>query len=364
MKRCTKCLMPASRPGIRFDNNGVCSACLNYEKQNYTDWDQRWNELEQLCYKYRKPTGYDVMISVSGGKDSTMQVKIMKEEMGMNPILVTVEDNFRMSEAGKHNIANLSERFGCHIISLKPNINAQKKIMRYCFEKYGKPTYYTDFLIYSYPVHMAKQMGIPLLVYGEDVSYSYGGVDDEEKPSALSQWRNGVASGIPKGEFIDLGIPEGDLGFFDFPEITDEVYPVYLSYYVRWNSYRNYINARNEGFKDLRGEYIRSNHAEWFDQIDSFAYLIHPSLKWPKLAHNQPEDYISRFIRYGLMTREEGVKLANSIDHTPDNKMVDDFCEFLGMTRSEFWRIYNSWFDLNYFYLNEFGEYKLKEPLA
>ena len=51
----------------------------------------------------------------------------MKEILKMNPILFTVEDNFPMTEAGKHNLRNISEEFGCSRISLKPNIKTQKK---------------------------------------------------------------------------------------------------------------------------------------------------------------------------------------------------------------------------------------------
>lgn len=61
----------------------------------------------------------------------------MKEVMNMYPLLVSVEDNFPMTEAGMHNIKNISEAFGCDIISMKPNIKAQKKIMRYTFENMG-----------------------------------------------------------------------------------------------------------------------------------------------------------------------------------------------------------------------------------
>ena len=67
------------------------------------------------------------MIAVSGGKDSYFQVYMFKEVLGMNPLLVTVEDNFPMTKAGKHNIKNISEVFGCDIISMKPNVKAQKK---------------------------------------------------------------------------------------------------------------------------------------------------------------------------------------------------------------------------------------------
>lgn len=30
---CKKCVMPNTRPGIKFDENGVCEACNNYEKK-------------------------------------------------------------------------------------------------------------------------------------------------------------------------------------------------------------------------------------------------------------------------------------------------------------------------------------------
>ena len=65
--------MPDTRPGIKFDEEGVCSACRSYEHRAKVDWDARWKEFEAICDKYRGmngPNGYDCMIAVSGGKDS------------------------------------------------------------------------------------------------------------------------------------------------------------------------------------------------------------------------------------------------------------------------------------------------------
>ena len=140
MKYCKKCTMPDTRPGITFDENGVCSACNHYAHRKDVDWDARWKEFEAMCDKYRGcngPGGYDCAVAVSGGKDSHFQVYMLKEVMRMNPILFSVEDNFPMTEAGKHNLKNISEEFGCTIISCKPNIKAQKTLMRTFFEKYG-----------------------------------------------------------------------------------------------------------------------------------------------------------------------------------------------------------------------------------
>lgn len=105
MKYCTKCVMPNTRPGITFNEAGVCSACQSYENRKNVDYTVRFEELKVLCDKYRGingPNGYDCMIAVSGGKDSHYQTYIMKEVLHMNPLLVSVEDNFPMTEAGKH----------------------------------------------------------------------------------------------------------------------------------------------------------------------------------------------------------------------------------------------------------------------
>ena len=82
MKYCTKCTMPDTRPGITFDEQGVCSACRHYEQRKNVDWDKRWKEFEAMCDKYRGmngPGGYDCAVAVSGGKDSHFQVYILKE---------------------------------------------------------------------------------------------------------------------------------------------------------------------------------------------------------------------------------------------------------------------------------------------
>ena len=198
MKYCKKCVMPDTRPGIYFDERGICSGCISEEKKDSIDWDLRFRRLQSLCEEYRGSNGdfYDCIIAVSGGKDSHFQVHVMKELMGMHPLLVTVEDNFTMTEAGKHNIKNISEEFSCDIVSLKPNIKTQKIIMRHCFEQYAKPTYFTDRLIYTYPIWMAIKLRIPLVVYGENTSYEYGGPLREETYSAKEQINNRAVNKI------------------------------------------------------------------------------------------------------------------------------------------------------------------------
>ena len=334
MKRCVKCVMPDTRPGIKFDKNGVCCACLTHEQKDKIDWHKREQELINLCEEHKRSNDYDCIIAISGGKDSHFQTYVMKERMGMNPLLVSVEDNFPMTEAGKHNIKNISEEFGCNIISLKPNIQLQKKLMRKMFEEKGQPTWYIDRLIYTFPIHIAKKFAIPLVVYGENISYEYGGADAVETYSAKTQVKNAVAE--------NFFVKEDPLTIY--PNDSD-LEPIYLSYFVPWDSVYNMKVATARGFKSLDGEWERTHHIENFDQIDSRAYLVHPWMKYPKFGHASATDIASRFTRYGLLTREEAMKLVEEKDHNLDQRCVEDFCEFLGYPEKAFWAIVDKFYN-------------------
>ncbi len=368
MKYCTKCVMPSTRPGITFNEEGVCSACQAYERRKTIDWDKRWKELEAICDKYRGMNGEgpDCAIAVSGGKDSHYQVHLMKNVMHMNPILFSVEDNFPMTEAGSHNIKNISEEFGCSIISIKPDRKAQKKLMRYMFENYGKPTWYIDRLIYTYPLIMANKFNTPLLVYGENVSYEYGGADAKETYSAKEQLSNGVAADVDELELIKgAGVTAQDLYLTRAPkkEELEKLDPIYISYFTQWNSFNNYEYAIKHGFHDLTHEWRRTQHIEDFDQIDSRAYLVHPWLKYPKFGHATTTDYASRMIRYGMLTRQEAIALVKEHDGKLDPLCVRDFCEFCGYTETEFWNIVDNLYNVDIFEKDRNGCWRIKDPI-
>lgn len=369
MKFCKKCVMPDTRPGITFNDEGICSACQSYERRKDIDWGARYKELEALCEKYRGSNGsggYDCAIAVSGGKDSHFQVNLMKNEMKMNPILFSVEDNFPMTEAGKHNIRNISEEFGCTIISIKPDIKTEKKVTRYMFEKYGKPAWYIDRLIYTFPLHMALKFNTPLLVYGENVSYEYGGVDNRETYSAKGQINNGVTNNIELEEISMIDdIDSKGLSLLKAPseEELKKLDPMYTSYFVQWNSFSNYCFAKTRGFHDLQHEWNRSHCVENFDQVDSRAYLVQAWMKYPKFGHASATDYASRMVRYGMINRNMAMNLVREHDAYLDPLCVRDFCDFCGYSETEFWNIVDKFYNINLFKKDTFGGWQLKNPV-
>ena len=90
MKYCIKCLQVDTRPGTIFSKEGICPACNYHDSLNNVDWEDRRKELEKVVSfgKSNNHSGYDCIIGVSGGKDSTRQAFFVKDVLKMNPLLV------------------------------------------------------------------------------------------------------------------------------------------------------------------------------------------------------------------------------------------------------------------------------------
>ena len=170
---------------------------------------------------------------------------------------------------------------------------------------------------------------------------------------------------MPLEDLLIDGITEKDLSLVMAPSKEDlaRLDPFYMSYFFPWNSYYNYQLAKRHGFHDLTHEWDRKHHAENFDQIDSRAYLVHSWLKYPKFGHAAATDYTARYIRYGMMTREEAIPIIRERDGELDPLCVRDFCAFTGYTETEFWKVIDSFYNRDLFYQDETGKWRLKEPI-
>ena len=90
---------------------------------------------------------------------------------------------------------------------------------------------------------------------------------------------------------------------------------------------------------------------------------MHSWLKYPKFGHAAATDYTARYIRYGMMTREEALPIIKERDGELDPLCVRDFCAFTGYTETEFWKVIDSFYNRDLFYQDETGKWRLKEPI-
>ncbi|MDR1982624.1 MAG: hypothetical protein LBQ08_02385 [Holosporaceae bacterium] len=98
--------MISTRPRLTFDDSGVCSACQwAEEKRTSVNWAKRLQELKSYCDKYRTMTNFDVVIPVSGGKDSSTVAYKLKHMYGMNPLCINISQSVSVnSEMNDRNL--------------------------------------------------------------------------------------------------------------------------------------------------------------------------------------------------------------------------------------------------------------------
>jgi len=356
MNYCKKCVMPDTRPGVFLDENGICNGCRHAEYKKHVDWEHRKKLFEKLCNKYRRKAHgeYDCLIAVSSGKDSYYQVYMMKNEFNMNPLLVSV-DNLDWTETGKHNFNNLLDVFGVDCIVHRTSRELNRKMSRIGFEHDGFTAWLFDRLIYTYPLHMAIKFNIPFVIYGENINIEYGGPQTEETPSALEQINNDVVRDYGWDLWTDNDISMDQLVLAQMPKEEDMAEvgldPRYLSYYFNWSGYEHMLLAKKFGWKSLNdtGEWKREGYIEDYDQIDDYAYLVDPWLKYPKYGHARTTDVCCYWIREGRITREEAIKLVKEHDHKLDPVALDHYLKFTGYTEEQFWSIVEKFWNWDIF---------------
>lgn len=355
MRRCTNCLMAETKPGIELNEDGVCQACYHNERQKrVVDYDARYERLEEIADEHRRTDGsYDCIIPVSGGKDSHYQTYVMKEKLGMNPLLVNVRDPFTKTEAGKHNIKNISRAFDCDLVIYEMSRKTAERMTRIAFEEMGYPDWANERAMQTIPIKVAIRREIPLVVYGENTSWEYGGTlydhDDEEPYHARNQIDNRVAQSVDEELWTEGGVSPDNLNQVRYPseEAIEDlgIEPIYLSYFIPWDGRRNYEIAKKWGFQDIRHEWKRDGYIEDYDQVDTIGYLVNVWLKYPKFGFARATDVVGYWRRSENvdLSIEEGVELIREHDHQLDQRTIEDFLEFTGYSHQEFWRIVEEW---------------------
>lgn len=363
MRWCTKCVVPSTRPNIWFDDKGNCN-CATKEIKSKIDWTAREKAFRDVVKTAKaRSKGYDCLIPVSGGKDSTWQV-VKCLEYGLNPLAVTWKTPAR-TEVGERNLQNLIN-LGVDHIDYQVNPKVEKKFMYQALVRYGATAIPMHMAIFNIPVKIAVKFDIPLVVWGENSAFEYGGAEEERTGFKLDkQWfkKFGVTHGTTAKDWILPELSEKELTPYFGP--TDEelegkgITAVFLGYYFEWDPETSLRVAREHGFQVL--ERPKTGYYNYADIDDEFI-SIHHFLKWYKFGFTRLFDNLSVEIRNGRMTREQAVQIIrDSGDQTP-HEDIEKFCKFVGITKQHFFEVCEKWRNPNV-WTKESGKWVIRDFL-
>ncbi len=366
IKFCKKCTISNQRPRIKFDKNGVCSACNYAEYKIKVNWDEREKELTELCNRFRKTDGsYDVIVPSSGGKDSGYVAHILKYKYGMNPLTVTWSP-LLTTDIGKLNRESLIDS-GFDNIMGTPNGKISRVLTKLSFIHLGDPFQPFIYGVTNFPLKIAVEYKIPLIMYGENGEVEYGGdMKNAYTPTReISDHNKHYFSGMPPEVWSEYGVKPQDMYPYKAPEydeiIKNKTEIHFMGYYRFWDPQENYYYCcRNTGFScnSERTEGTYSKYASLDDKIDGFHYYM----GYIKFGIGRTTSDTAHEIRDGKITREEGVNLVKKYDGEFPGKYYKDFLEFCGMTEDEFRQVVDSWRS-EHIWKRENGEWRLNKAV-
>lgn len=336
---CKRCLYTTAHPlGLTLDHEGICSGCRTHEEKDKLDWSARWQKLEALVKPYRSRAGdnYDCIIPVTGGQDSHYIVHLVKERLGMNPLLVTYNKYFN-TPLGIRNLANLRIRFNCDILHQNVNPVSVKKITRSTLRRFG--SIYWPILAGQtvFPVQTAVRYKTPLIIWGAHQGLEQVGMFSHEHEVEMTRRyrKDHDLMGHEADDLLSIfdTMKEEDIWQYRYPDDQDiksiGVRGIYLGNYVRWDPKAQHEQMMN-GYGYRTTEFSRT--FDCYDYVDCFNYMgLHDQLKLYKHGYSKVTDHASREIRFGRLTRDQGLALVQRHEQAPD-KYQTQFCEWLGVT--------------------------------
>jgi N-acetyl sugar amidotransferase len=325
-----------------IDDDGVCSGCRVHEEKDLLNWGTRKEKLRMILDEYQNVSGnnYDCIIPVSGARDSYFIVDTIKNEFGLNPLLVTYNKQYN-TDVGARNLAELRIKFDCDIMTLTVNPETVKKITRATIRKMGSIYWHCLAGQTVFPVQIAVKFKIPLIIWGAHQGIDQVGMFShlDEVEMTRKYRKEHDLMGYEADDLIDEfdDITEQDIVQYKYPDDKEiervGVRGIYLNNYIRWDT-----KAQHEKMIK-KYNYETTTQTRTFDNyndIDCYNYSdVHDYIKFIKHGYGKVTDHVSREIRLRRMSREEGLQnILNYVQNRPLN--LDLFLNWIGMTENGF----------------------------
>ena len=366
LRYCTRCVMPDTKPDLRLDEEGVCSACRAYERRAEVDWAQRRRDLDEILARFRtNGKHWDCIVPVSGGKDSTYQVVRMLQ-MGLNPLCVTAT-TCDLSDIGRKNIQNI-KHLGVDYVEFSPDPLVRAKLNRIGLTEVGDISWPEHVGIFTNPVRAAVQFNVPLIVWGENSQNEYGGPAAAQDSNVLTRRWLEEFGGLLGLRVSDLtaayGIAQHKLLPYQYP--SDEelsrvgVTGLFLGHYIPWDGLSNALIASANGFTTL--SHAVEGSMVTYENLDNHQTGIHDYFKFLKFGFGRATDIACLHIRRGRISREDGLAVVRERDGkfpwTYLDKPLEDILAPLDMGIEEFVEVCDSYTNAAIFEKNPDGSLK------
>lgn len=370
MKYCKKCLTTDLRPNSLFRND-ICIACEFSEKEasevSHLKLKILQDKIKKSRQKQRKKGVYDCIVGVSGGKDSSRQAHWVRDRLGLRPLLVCAAyPPKQMSEIGADNLSNLIE-MGFDMIVATPAPKSAATLSLESFVKFGNIAKSTEMSLFSTVPRLAIELGVNIIFWGENPALQVGdsaveGVDafDGNSLRNLNTLTDGGSSWIK-----DVLGKEYLQNHYLYPNAI-EFDKHNINIFYLGPAWDDWSNDSNSIYAALQGLHLRPGEEDLTGDISNASMLdeqfvnINFMIKYYKYGFGLGTDFANQRIRAHIISRDEGIKIAERYDGVCSDSVIEGYCKYVGITKVEFWNIVNNWVNKDLFEINEGSRPKKK----
>jgi glucosamine--fructose-6-phosphate aminotransferase (isomerizing) len=346
LRRCTRCILPETFPGISFDEKGVCSVCREHEVKVL----HGEAELERIVAPYRSKTGEaDCIIAFSGGRDSSYGLHYLKRELGLNPIAYTYDWGM-VTDVARRNISRLCGRLGVEHLLRSPDIPKKRRYIRRNIEAWLKqpdlgmiPLFMAgDKQFYHYGRRVGRETGIPLIIFcaGNELERTefksgFSGVRESKHGQVLfrySIWNKVrllayyVTQCVKNPSYLNSSLLDTLSAFYSTYIERDDF--LYLYHYIPWDEQLIAKTLQDEYGWESAPE--TSNSWRIGDGTAAFYNYIYDTMA----GFSEHDTFRSNQVRANIVDRSEALRLAE-IDNQPRWRSMQEYADLVGFNLEE-----------------------------
>lgn len=346
MKYCNLCLQPDTRPNSKFNDDGVCPACHYAKLVKDVDWQERYEIIEDLLKEFPRKPGqqFDCIIGVSGGKDSTRQALYVRDKLGLNPLLACLSyPPQQVSERGVRNVSNLIN-LGFDVVLSTTAPETWRSLMRESFHRFTNWARSTELALFSSVPQMAIRYNIPLIFWGENPGLQVGDLKTLGRTGYDGnnlRYMNTLSGGAMNW-MIESGQEMRDLHPFVYPTTEEfdaaNLQIIYLGWFMGdWSEVNNAMYSTVNGLEIRQDTVENTGDLYGITALDEEWVTLNQMIKYYKFGFGRVSDYVNEDIRFGRITREQGVELVEKYDDACSDGYIASFCDYIGITVHKFW---------------------------
>jgi len=341
LQRCAKCILPETFPFIEFNEYGVCNYCKNYVPLRPLGE----NQLKEIVAPFRMHDGRpNCIVGFSGGRDSCFSLHYVKHELKLTPLAFSYDWGM-LTDLGRRNQSRLCGALGVEHVLCSADIRVKRNYIKKNVLAWLKnpnlgiiPLFMAGDKQYFYYAHqLMKQHGIKLMIFGENklettfFKHGFCAVppDFDAKKSftlrlsdKLKMAKYYLGEYLKNPAYLNISLLDTTGAFLSYYFIPHHY--INLFNYVRWDEQVVVSTLLRQYDWELAADTASS----W--RIGDGTAAFYNYIYYTAAGFTENDTFRSNQIREGMLTREEGLRLATR-DNQPRYESINWYCNIIGI---------------------------------